>query len=62
MKQVEFKEKDMKEKKELCGVCGNGVEADEDGREWTQCEEKDCSQWFHCDCKGVDMEEEFFCG
>ena len=44
---------------DVCGICGN-VEEDEESRSWVECEY--CSQWYHEDCFGVNVDtNDFYC-
>lgn len=37
--------------KDICNICEEDYDADDEGRTWIQCEA--CYQWVHCDCAGV---------
>jgi len=46
--------------KDICGICEEDYDDDDDGRTWIQCET--CHQWFHCDCAEVGdsvLEDDF---
>lgn len=51
---------------ELCGICGDPEDPDNDpDRNWIECE--DCKQWYHCDCFFLDEDDDeqmgfFVCG
>lgn len=39
--------------KDLCRICGDGADEDEDDiadRSWVKCDK--CGQWYHADCLG----------